>query len=65
MSESHRLPGKPSRQTLYTWTRVGVVVSWLPDGYRLRLPTFSRNRKRFTTLAAYNFWMEQQQEPLQ
>lgn len=62
MGEGHRLPGKPSRQTLWSWTRVGVVLAWLPDGFRLKLPTFIRNGKRFTTRSAYDWWMEQQNQ---
>lgn len=62
MGDGERLPGKPHRQTLYTWTRIGAVVPGMPDGFRLKLPTFRRNGRRYTTRLAYNWWMDQQQE---
>ena len=68
MSQGNRLMGggaKVSRRTMYTWTNIGCRLSWLPAGERLLLPSFTRNGKRYTSKAAYSWWLNQQQEPLQ
>lgn len=66
MSEGERLFGGQRgipRPTLYAWTNVGCRVSWLPTGSRFVLPSFTQNGRRYTTVAAFKWWLRHQQEP--
>lgn len=73
LAESDWLPlakGAPevfgvSRRTVYTWVSVGAPLPGYPRNVRLLLPTFPRNGRRYTTKAAYLWWLKQQEGPRQ
>lgn len=57
MTETSRLPTRPSRTVLHRWVHVGAK---LDDGTYLRLPTFKLHGRRYTTLDAYAWWVHRQ-----
>lgn len=59
MCEGQRLPTSPSHKVLSRWIHTGVQM---PDGTRLKLPSFKRGGRRYTTAAAYLWWMGRQNE---
>ena len=62
MCDNRKFPGKPARQTVYKWVHTGARMPGFPRNLRLKLPTFLRSGRRYTTLEAYHWWMDQQQE---
>lgn len=61
MGEGHRLPDFPSRQQLHYAAVVGIKH----NGTRVKLPTRKEVKRRWTTAAAYKWFMNQLDTPTQ
>lgn len=59
MTETHRIPGSPSRLTVWKWRTKGVLSR---TRHRVKLPTFLFSGREYTTLDAYNWFVRAQQK---